>query len=100
MEKKEFVNSFIDTLNSNDEERIYKFFTSRTLVYDVKNNKDLTLDELVNIIKTKLLNKNLVIKRTFESAVCIKIELDVEGFDYEALLFEIKDRRFFRVELM
>jgi hypothetical protein len=100
METKEFVTSFIDTLRNGEEERIYKYLTSRTIIYDVKNDKNMTLDEFVTFLKDNLVKEDIKIKRTFESKVCFKVELEAPKFNYDAFLFETKDRRFSRIELM
>lgn len=100
MDKKEFVLSFIDVIRKGEEDKIYKYFTSRTEIFYVKEKKNSSLDEFIKFLKDNLLNKDINISRIFESSVCIKVEINNDFFPYEALYFVIESRRFKRIEIM
>ena len=62
----------------------------------MNEQKNLTLDEFLIFIKENLQKEDFIIKRTFESAVCIKFEIYTTKLI--ELFIEIKDRRFSIVE--
>ena len=74
MNKKEYAESFIEAIK-NKEENLYRFFTKRTIITSLNEKKNLTLDEFLIFIKENLQKEDFIIKRTFESAVCIKFEI-------------------------
>ena len=95
MNKKEYAESFIEAIK-NKEENLYRFFTKRTIIPSLNEQKNLTLDEFLIFIKENLQKEDFIIKRTFESAVCIKFEIYTTKLI--ELFIEIKDRRFSLVE--
>lgn len=95
MNKKEYAESFIEAIK-NKEENLYRFFTKRTIITSLNEQKNLTLDEFLIFIKENLQKEDFIIKRTFESAVCIKFEIYTTKLI--ELFIEIKDRRFIIVE--
>ncbi|MCI6155450.1 MAG: hypothetical protein PUA88_04315 [Bacillales bacterium] len=95
MNKKEYAESFIEAIK-NKEENLYRFFTKRTIITSLNEQKNLTLDEFLIFIKENLQKEDFIIKRTFESAVCIKFEIYTTKLI--ELFIEIKDRRFSIVE--
>lgn len=95
MNKKEYAESFIEAIK-NKEENLYRFFTKRTIITSLNEQKNLTLDEFLIFIKENLQKEDFIIKRTFESAVCIKFE--IYATKLIELFIEIKDRRFSIVE--
>ena len=95
MNKKEYAESFIEAIK-NKEENLYRFFTKRTIITSLNEKKNLTLDEFLIFIKENLQKEDFIIKRTFESAVCIKFEIYTTKLI--ELFIEIKDRRFSIVE--
>ena len=95
MNKKEYAESFIEAIK-NKEENLYLFFTKRTIITSLNEQKNLTLDEFLIFIKENLQKEDFIIKRTFESAVCIKFEIYTTKLI--ELFIEIKDRRFSIVE--
>ena len=95
MNKKEYAESFIEAIK-NKEENLYRFFTKRTIITSLNDQKNLTLDEFLIFIKENLQKEDFIIKRTFESAVCIKFEIYTTKLI--ELFIEIKDRRFSIVE--
>ena len=95
MNKKEYAESFIEAIK-NKEENLYRFFTKRTIITSLYEQKNLTLDEFLIFIKENLQKEDFIIKRTFESAVCIKFEIYTTKLI--ELFIEIKDRRFSIVE--
>ena len=95
MNKKEYAESFIEAIK-NKEENLYRFFTKRTIITSLNEQKNLTLDEFLVFIKENLQKEDFIIKRTFESAVCIKFEIYTTKLI--ELFIEIKDRRFSLVE--
>lgn len=95
MNKKEYAESFIEAIK-NKEENLYRFFTKRTIITSLNEQKNLTLDEFLIFIKENLQKEDFIIKRTFESAVCIKFEIYTTKLI--ELFIEIKDRRFSLVE--
>ena len=95
MNKKEYPESFIEAIK-NKEENLYRFFTKRTIITSLNEQKNLTLDEFLIFIKENLQKEDFIIKRTFESAVCIKFEIYTTKLI--ELFIEIKDRRFSLVE--
>ena len=95
MNKKEYAESFIEAIK-NKEENLYRFFTKRTIITSLNEQKNLTLDEFLIFIKENLQKDDFIIKRTFESAVCIKFEIYTTKLI--ELFIEIKDRRFSLVE--
>ena len=95
MNKKEYAESFIEAIK-NKEENLYRFFTKRTIITSLNEHKNLTLDEFLIFIKENLQKEDFIIKRTFESAVCIKFEIYTTKLI--ELFIEIKDRRFSLVE--
>ena len=95
MNKKEYAESFIEAIK-NKEENLYRFFTKRTIITSLNEQKNLTLDEFLIFIKENLQKEDFIIKRTFESAVCIKFEIYTTKLI--ELIIEIKDRRFSIVE--
>ena len=95
MNKKEYAESFIEAIK-NKEENLYRFFTKRTIITSLNEQKNLTLDEFLIFIKENLQKDDFIIKRTFESAVCIKFEIYTTKLI--ELFIEIKDRRFSIVE--
>ena len=95
MNKKEYAESFIEAIK-NKEENLYRFFTKRTIITSLNEQKNLTLDEFLVFIKENLQKEDFIIKRTFESAVCIKFEIYTTKLI--ELFIEIKDRRFSIVE--
>ena len=74
MNKKQYAESFIEAIK-NKEENLYRFFTKRTIITSLHAQKNLTLDEFLIFIKENLQKEDCIIKRTFESAVCIKFEI-------------------------
>ena len=100
MDKKEFALSFIETIKSGEKDKIYKFLTSRTIIFIVEEKKEISLDDFISYIDSNLLNQSIEIKRVFESNVSVKIEILSDKFKYDAMIFEIADRRFKRIELM
>lgn len=99
MDKKEYVTSFIDTLRNGDENRLYKYFTSRTVVYFVNEHEEKNLDDFILFLKNTFFNEDITIKRILESDVCLKLDIESNKFSYEALFIEIKDRRIKRIEV-
>ena len=95
MNKKEYAESFIEAIK-NKEENLYRFFTKRTIITSLNEQKNLSLDEFLIFIKENLQKEDFIIKRTFESAVCIKFEIYTTKLI--ELFIEIKDRRFSIVE--
>ena len=95
MNKKEYAESFIEAIK-NKEENLYRFFTKRTIITSLNEQKNLTLDEFLIFIKENLQKEDFIIKRTFEIAVCIKF--DIYTTKLIELFIEIKDRRFSIVE--
>ena len=95
MNKKEYAESFIEAIK-NKEENLYRFFTKRTIITSLNEQKNLTLDEFLIFIKENLQKEDFIVKRTFESAVCIKFEIYTTKLI--ELFIEIKDRRFSLVE--
>ena len=95
MNKKEYAESFIEAIK-NKEENLYRFFTKRTIITSLNEKKNLTLDEFLIFIKENLQKEDFIIKRTFESAVCIKFEIYTTKLI--ELFIEIKARRFSIVE--
>ena len=95
MNKKEYAESFIEAIK-NKEENLYRFFTKRTIITSLNEQKNLTLDEFLIFIKENLQKEDFIIKRTFESSVCIKFEIYTTKLI--ELFIEIKDRRFSIVE--
>lgn len=95
MNKKDYAESFIEAIK-NKEENLYRFFTKRTIITSLNEQKNLTLDEFLIFIKENLQKEDFIIKRTFESAVCIKFEIYTTKLI--ELFIEIKDRRFSIVE--
>ena len=95
MNKKEYAESFIEAIK-NKEENLYRFFTKRTIITSLNEQKNLTLDEFLVFSKENLQKEDFIIKRTFESAVCIKFEIYTTKLI--ELFIEIKDRRFSIVE--
>ena len=95
MNKKEYAESFIEAIK-NKEENLYRFFTKRTIITSLNEQKNLTLDEFLIFIKENLQKEDFIIKRTFESAVCIKFEIYTTKLI--ELFIEQKDRRFSLVE--
>ena len=95
MNKKEYAESFIEAIK-NKEEKLYRVFTKRTIITSLNEQKNLTLDEFLIFIKENLQKEDFIIKRTFESAVCIKFEIYTTKLI--ELFIEIKDRRFSIVE--
>lgn len=95
MNKKVYAESFIEAIK-NKEENLYRFFTKRTIITSLNEQKNLTLDEFLIFIKENLQKEDFIIKRTFESAVCIKFEIYTTKLI--ELFIEIKDRRFSLVE--
>ena len=95
MNKKEYAESFIEAIK-NKEENLYRFFTKRTIISSLNEQKNLTLDEFLIFIKENLQKEDFIVKRTFESAVCIKFEIYTTKLI--ELFIEIKDRRFSLVE--
>lgn len=95
MNKKEYAESFIEAIK-NKEENLYRFFTKRTIITSLNEQKNLTLDEFLIFIKENLQKEDFIIKRTFESVVCIKFEIYTTKLI--ELFIEIKDRRFSIVE--
>ena len=95
MNKKEYAESFIEAIK-NKEENLYRFFTKRTIITSLNEQKNLTLDEFLIFIKENMQKEDFIIKRTFESAVCIKFEIYTTKLI--ELFIEIKDRRFSIVE--
>ena len=95
MNKKEYAESFIEAIK-NKEENLYRFFTKRTIITSLNEQKNLTLDEFLIFIKENLQKEDFIVKRTFESAVCIKFEIYTTKLI--ELFIEIKDRRFSIVE--
>ena len=67
MNKKEYAESFIEAIK-NKEENLYRFFTKRTIITSLNEQKNLTLDEFLIFIKENLQKEDFIIKRTFESA--------------------------------
>ena len=95
MNKKEYAESFIEAIK-NKEENLYRFFTKRTIITSLNEQKNLTLDEFLIFIKENLQKEDFIIKRTFESVVCIKFEIYTTKLI--ELFIEQKDRRFSLVE--
>lgn len=99
MDKIEYVTSFIEMLRNGDNDKIYKFFTPRSVIFDTNELKEWSLDEFISYLKDNLFGKEIKIGRIFESAVAVKIEIESDSFNYEALIIEIKERRIKRLEL-
>jgi hypothetical protein len=99
MEKEEYVKEFIKTINSQDEENIYHFFTRNSSIALLSKNKEVDLPSLVSYLKENYFGKEIVIVRELKSKVCNKLETKVDSKDV-SFYFEIKDRRIGRLEIL
>lgn len=96
MNKREYCQSFLEAIK-NKEDNLYRFFTKRTIIYSLNDKKTISLDEFFAFIKENL-QEGFIVKRTFESAVCVKFEI-VAKINID-LFIEVKDRRFALVEYL
>ena len=99
MNKIEYVTSFIETLRNGDKDKIYKFFTPRSIIFDTNELREWTLDEFISYLKENLMGNEIKIGRIFESDVAVKIEIESDLFSHDAFIIEIKERRIKRLDL-
>lgn len=99
MEKNEFVKNFINLLINNKFEEMYKYFTNRTVIVKLDTNENMLVGDFIQYLDDTFRNEIIMLGRFLESKLCIKQELKSEKFKYDSILFEIKDRRFSRIEL-
>lgn len=97
MNKREYCQNFIESIKNKDD-NLYRFFTQRTIITSLNEQKNISLEEFLLFIKNNLFDQDFVIKRTFESAVCVKFEIS-SCKEFE-LFIEVKDRRFSLVEFL
>lgn len=99
MEKKEYVLNFINLLCENKFDEMYKYFTNRTVIVFLDSHKEVTVSDFIQYLDNTFNHQEITLCRFFESKVCIKQEIKSDNFKYNALLFEVKDRRISRVEI-
>jgi hypothetical protein len=99
MEKKEYCLSFIEKIQNNDKESLYKFFTRNSVIMFLDEFKEMIVPDFVSYIEENYFAKEIEIKRVLESKVCTKIECIINNKEV-SFLIELKDRRIKRLEIM
>lgn len=99
MDKKEYALSFIDRINKEESDGLFKFFTRNTVIVFLEDFKEISVPDFVAYCKENYLNKDIKIKRVLESKVCVKIEFYLEQKE-NSFLIEVKERRIKRLEIM
>ena len=99
MEKKEYCLSFIEKIQNNDKESLYKFFTRNSVIMFLDEFKEMIVPDFVSYIEENYFAKDIEIKRVLESKVCTKIECIINNKEV-SFLIELKDRRIKRLEIM
>ena len=99
MEKKEYCLSFIEKIQNNDKESLYKFFTRNSVIMFLDEFKEIIVPDFVDYIEANYFAKEIEIKRVLESKVCTKIECIINNKEV-SFLIELKDRRIKRLEIM
>ena len=98
MEKKEYCLSFIEKIQNNDKESLYKFFTRNSVIMFLDEFKEMIVPDFVSYIEENYFAKEIEIKRVLESKVCTKIETRIENENI-SFLIEVKERRIRRLEI-
>ena len=99
MEKKEYCLSFIEKIQNNDKESLYKFFTRNSVIMFLDEFKEIIVPDFVDYIEANYFAKEIEIKRVLESKVCTKLECLINNKEV-SFLIELKDRRIKRLEIM
>lgn len=99
MEKKEYCLSFIEKIQNNDKESLYKFFTRNSVIMFLDEFKEIIVPDFVDYIEANYFAKEIEIKRVLESKVCTKLECIINNKEV-SFLIELKDRRIKRLEIM
>ena len=99
MEKKEYCLSFIEKIQNNDKESLYKFFTRNSVIMFLDEFKEMIVPDFVDYIEANYFAKEIEIKRVLESKVCTKLECLIDNEEV-SFLIELKDRRIKRLEIM
>ena len=99
MEKKEYCLSFIEKIQNNDKESLYKFFTRNSVIMFLDEFKEMIVSDFVDYIEANYFAKEIEIKRVLESKVCTKLECIINNKEV-SFLIELKDRRIKRLEIM
>lgn len=99
MEKKEYCLSFIEKIQNNDKESLYKFFTRNSVIMFLDEFKEMIVPDFVDYIEANYFAKEIEIKRVLESKVCTKLECIINNKEV-SFLIELKDRRIKRLEIM
>ena len=99
MEKKEYCLSFIEKIQNNDKESLYKFFTRNSVIMFLDEFKEMIVPDFVDYIEANYFAKEIEIKRVLESKVCTKLECLIDNKEV-SFLIELKDRRIKRLEIM
>ena len=97
MTRQELALEFINRIKNQNYEEFYKFFTRSTSVYLITEHKDISIEEMIELLQ-KTFTKELTLGRVLESKVCTKIEtyLDQKQINF---FFDVKDRRIKRLEI-
>ena len=99
MEMKEYCLSFIEKIQNNDKESLYKFFTRNSVIMFLDEFKEIIVPDFVSYIEANYFAKEIEIKRVLESKVCTKLECIINNKEV-SFLIELKDRRIKRLEIM
>ena len=99
MEKKEYCLSFIEKIQNNDKESLYKFFTRNSVIMFLDEFKEIIVPDFVDYIEANYFAKEIEIKRVLESKVCTKLECIINNKEV-SFLIDLKDRRIKRLEIM
>ena len=99
MEKKEYCLDFGSKIQNKEKESLYKFFTRNSIIVFLDGFNEIIVPDFVEYIEHNYFDKNINIKRVLESKVATKIELEIDNQEI-SFIFEIKERRIRRLEIM
>ena len=99
MEKKEYCLDFVSKIQNKEKESLYKFFTRNSIIVFLDGFNEIIVPDFVEYIERNYFDKNINIKRVLESKVATKIELEIDNQEI-SFIFEIKERRIRRLEIM
>lgn len=99
MEKKEYCLDFVSKIQNKEKESLYKFFTRNSIIVFLDGFNEIIVPDFVEYIEHNYFDKNINIKRVLESKVATKIELEIDNQEI-SFIFEIKERRIRRLEIM
>jgi hypothetical protein len=98
MDKEVFINNFVKAIENQTKEGFYCFFTSRSKIVLLRENKQMSFDEFYDYLATYYFGHQYQVKRILHSKISSKIEFVLES-KIESMIIEITSRRISLLEI-